>query len=150
MITLSTDTIRRAAVASELTPTPVRNAGADPLHGLFPGQGSERATAEQIAAVHAALPNGLPVRRVALSNEPIHPNVAYLRSQLRRAAARGEFDPAGSPRAITAHRPRVSWAGSDARRVYCPDCPLDSGILSVDDARALAAEHRRDTAEPER
>jgi hypothetical protein len=91
VITLSTDTIRRAAIASHLTPTPLRNAGADPLHGLFPGQGSERATAEQVAAVCAALPNGLPARRLAFSGEPIHPNVAYLRSQLRRAAARGDW-----------------------------------------------------------
>lgn len=90
MTTTDPDTLRRLAVASLLVMAsrdPLLWPSADPLRAVLPGA-DEQATPEQIAAVNAALaPHGLPIP-VGTSGTPLRVNVAYLRSQLRRWAAR--------------------------------------------------------------
>lgn len=94
---LTSEQLRALARASFLlmdSPVVRESAEADPLRTVLPGDGSAPATAQQIAAVDEALsPRGLVVRRLR-DGSNVWPNVALLRSQLRRWAARqGNGDP---------------------------------------------------------
>lgn len=85
---LTPETLRLLARSSATLPGRYRTSPGDPLAAVLPGDGTEPATDEQIALVNQAISDTGLVREFTAGGFLIRPNIAYLRAELRRWAAR--------------------------------------------------------------